>query len=323
MEHCLYFPGVELPKNLARQRSHPRELIEISSSYIIPPRQSTSPPGEPLGEQTTNSSYLEEMDPKFYYMRGSTEFNEKNVDTNCLTPWLAEGHCKSILDCPVMLALSNKSQLEEIHIEILQNSQCGVDGNYPMVCCALASPPDNTKGLGDCLTPWKTAGKCSKLLNCTQIFNLKEKTPTKEIYRSIARKSRCVSDDKILRFCCELGQDLSVDWINKYQSSVIDEIINPAMESLENHPNSELLNHDICGLTKNFQSSRKNETLPYEFPWMVLLREEFPAEPRDKGEEIHCGGSLIHSRFVLTAAHCVTSDTTCKYTPLFIVFFKL
>lgn len=42
----------------------------------------------------------------------------------------------------------------------------------------------------------------------------------------------------------------------------------------------------------------------FDYPWMALLQ-------YDNGEW-NCGGSLIHPRYVLTAAHCVTGEAISR-----------
>ena len=72
-----------------------------------------------------------------------------------------------------------------------------------------------------------------------------------------------------------------------------------------NHPNRNLVNDEGCGQDRqgNSYSGRivgGSESKRGEFPWLVLLR--------DPHSSWNCGGSLISSSWVLTAAHCVTDD---------------
>ncbi|KAF2881989.1 hypothetical protein ILUMI_24170 [Ignelater luminosus] len=64
--------------------------------------------------------------------------------------------------------------------------------------------------------------------------------------------------------------------------------------------NSDLLpGRDVCGIQEVERIYGGQEAGIGEFPWLVLLK-----SGRING--FNCGGALINSRYVLTAAHCVT-----------------
>jgi secreted trypsin-like serine protease len=67
-----------------------------------------------------------------------------------------------------------------------------------------------------------------------------------------------------------------------------------------------------CGVKGSSSPSGKivggQETDPYEYPWQMLLSIE------EDGQTYTCGGSLLSSTYVVTAAHCVESYTGLPVT---------
>jgi len=65
------------------------------------------------------------------------------------------------------------------------------------------------------------------------------------------------------------------------------------------HPRDELVFDTSCecGVTKNQRIVNGVEAEPGRWPWMVTLED---------GGSYYCGGSIISSRYVLTAAHCIS-----------------
>jgi len=71
--------------------------------------------------------------------------------------------------------------------------------------------------------------------------------------------------------------------------------------TLDEHPNIKLLNDGKCGRIATDRLVGGKEAALSQFPWAVLL-----AYRDNVGTVVYgCGGSLISTRYVLTAAHCV------------------
>nr|XP_034834241.1 CLIP domain-containing serine protease 14D-like [Maniola hyperantus] len=75
------------------------------------------------------------------------------------------------------------------------------------------------------------------------------------------------------------------------------------VDAIELHPNVELL-PDSCGDIDGSRIVGGRVAKLYELPWMTLIA----YNTRD-GKQFNCAGSIINSRYVLTAAHCVLSPT--------------
>ncbi|XP_049859807.1 CLIP domain-containing serine protease HP8-like [Schistocerca gregaria] len=75
------------------------------------------------------------------------------------------------------------------------------------------------------------------------------------------------------------------------------------------HPNLRLLPMDTCGQDDSDRVLGGNVTAVNQYPWMALLGYSSRGSPR----EFLCGGSLISSRYVLTASHCVNGRKLGSY----------
>jgi len=77
----------------------------------------------------------------------------------------------------------------------------------------------------------------------------------------------------------------------------------PDPPDVSSHPNLTLLNDRICGKSTYTRIVNGMNTSVVEFPWMALIAYDV-GRPNP---EFRCGGTIITSRYILTAAHCVTT----------------
>ncbi|XP_013170759.1 PREDICTED: venom protease-like [Papilio xuthus] len=126
----------------------------------------------------------------------------------------------------------------------------------------------------------RTCDDCILLSACPgavyQVANHKNKR-TEEIIRSSICSSEYVNS--IPKVCCSAFP--------------------PSQEEIDNHPNLNLLPSE-CGEIEGSQIVGGEAAKLYEFPWIVLISYETRI-----GKQFLCGGSLINSLYVMTAAHCV------------------
>lgn len=72
----------------------------------------------------------------------------------------------------------------------------------------------------------------------------------------------------------------------------------------KSHKNFKLFNSESCGRQKYAKRVQNGETTsPLEFPWIVALFRMIDKTTNDV--EYFCGGSLISTKIVLSATHCV------------------
>ncbi|KAI4459188.1 hypothetical protein MML48_6g00015871 [Holotrichia oblita] len=159
----------------------------------------------------------------------------------------------------------------------------------------------------DCRTPNNVYGICVEIQNCKRLFD-EVVTDNKDAFPFI-RASRCdpYNHTGLPKVCC--GPDIS--FTNTSDSDDLKEGVTQKVGSVTttlSPPSSEnTILPRTCGRQKIFLDDKiyggKQASIG-EFPWLARL----VYLSRDNRTNLGCSGFLIHSKFVLTAAHCLVGQ---------------
>ncbi|XP_063984192.1 uncharacterized protein LOC135166115 [Diachasmimorpha longicaudata] len=134
-------------------------------------------------------------------------------EERCISLLGEEGNCVNIKKCPKMLDVLKKGQFADI-------SHCGFEGMHPKVCCAIGDAETSDKihfpevvqvhGRGkastgnNCLSSSGRQGNCINIRKCQKMLQLLRKMPRTEETRDYLRRSRCGTEGKDPKVCCEI-----------------------------------------------------------------------------------------------------------------------
>lgn len=175
-----------------------------------------------------------------------------------------------------------------------------------------------------CRTPNGDQAECIPIYNCTMmVLFLKNNASTSESQKRFIRESKCSFEGDDISVCC--GSDVDFRYsVDGSQTSLDDYYQNGLIptDCGVDIPESVELSQQAPRLeSRNMNSnSNMNFTIPNrifggddsdinEFPWIALLQ-YMNLESNERS--FQCAGSLISSRYVLTAAHCLIGSVSSK-----------
>lgn len=133
-----------------------------------------------------------------------------------------------------------------------------------------------------CVNPAGRAGKCILFRDCQPLIAIYSKQFTTPEETRFLSNSRCGEVNRKTLVCCP-----GVTTATSKQ---------PAKAKTTSLPQS-----PQCGIHLADRIFGGQATQVNEYPWTALIQYQKPGGVK----EFHCGGSVIHARYVLTAAHCV------------------
>ncbi|EDW15515.2 uncharacterized protein Dmoj_GI24876 [Drosophila mojavensis] len=145
---------------------------------------------------------------------------------------------------------------------------------------------------GRCITPNRERALCIHLEDCKYLYGILTSTPLLDADKLYLSRSQCGYFNQKVLICCP----------DRYRDTTPVTTVRP----IANKTDTSLL--PLPGQCGNILSNRIYggvKTKIDEFPWMALI--EYTKGSGSKGH--HCGGSLISTRYVVTASHCVNGKS--------------
>ncbi|KYN38801.1 Serine protease easter [Trachymyrmex septentrionalis] len=138
-------------------------------------------------------------------------------------------------------------------------------------------------------------GDCVNIRKCPEVISiLTSSRPLSAETLQTLRNLQCGFEGSDPKVCCSQESTTTTEEPNP------ENLPNPP--DVLNHPNLRLLDHTLCGPITQTKVVGGNKTGIFQYPWMALIAYD-TGRPNP---EFRCGGTIISSRYVLTAAHCVT-----------------
>ncbi|XP_055915547.1 serine protease grass-like [Eupeodes corollae] len=189
-----------------------------------------------------------------------------------------------------------------------------------LVLLAVGSLNGQRSG-GPCVTQRNDRGVCVPILTCgtiTQLLNSSPR-PLPASVSYLVRRSHCGTFNNVHHVCCEPRTVTGGEAIispattaapppptSSTSSSSSNSIIRAGSEKSENEVRAgiAILERTTCGKSDADRVANGEDANLSEYPWMALIV-YFDGISRT----LDCGGTLIHERYVLTAAHCIRANS--------------